>query len=252
MEDNSLALKWNCMSSFAFVSDLHLFASRSSAHTHFDALIQASRQSDRCILGGDIFDFRWSQYRNAEATADAAISWLHEFLESTGDCKVHFLLGNHDDHPLLHYRLPELAAEFPRFEWSRFYYRLGDTLFLHGDVADKKSSATALEQQRNQFKHGTRSPIHHRLYDMAVRANLHLLPPTAAYPKRKVARRILNYMHLIGQGPDAGVRHVCFGHTHRPVDNYHLEGITFHNCGAPIGSGKFRILQRRIELIEKP
>ncbi len=248
---SSFALKSKQMSSFAFVSDLHLFASRSSAHTHFDALIQASRQSDRCILGGDIFDFRWSRYRTAEATADAAIGWLQEFLQSTGDCKVHFLLGNHDDHPLLHDRLPGLAANYPRFDWSRFYYRFGDTLFLHGDVADKKSSATELEEQRNRFKHGSRSLLHHRLYDIVVRTNLHLLPPTAAYPKRKVARRILNYMNLIGQGADAGVRHVCFGHTHRPVDNYQLEGITFHNCGAPIGSGKFRILQRRAELIEK-
>ncbi|WP_437227147.1 metallophosphoesterase [Planctomicrobium sp. SH661] len=238
------------MPTFSFVSDLHLFASRSSAYSHFDALIHASRQSDRCILGGDIFDFRWSRYPTPEETADAAIDWLREFLESTGNCGVHFLLGNHDDHPLLHERLPRLVDEFPRFEWSRFYYRLGDTLFLHGDVADRNMTAACLEQQRNKFHHGTRSPFQHKLYDMAVKAHLHLLPPTAAYPKRKVARRILSYMQHIGQGPGTGVRHVCFGHTHRPVDNYHLGNITFHNCGAPIGAGKFRIVRRDVQLTD--
>lgn len=234
------------MSTFSFVSDLHLFASRSRAGTHFDALIHASQQSDDCILGGDIFDFRWSRYGTAEATADAAIDWLRDFLNHTGTCHVHFLLGNHDDHPLLHTRLPTLADEYLRFSWSRFYFRKGDTLFLHGDVADRNMTAASLEQQRNRFRHGTRSPLQHRLYDLAVQARLHLLPPTAAYPKRKVARRILSYMNQIGQGPDTGVRHVCFGHTHRPVDNFHLENLTFHNCGAPIGAGKFRIVRRDI------
>lgn len=240
------------MSTYSFVSDLHLFASRSSAYSHFDELIHASRQSDRCILGGDIFDFRWSRFRTAEATADAAIDWLREFLESTGNCHVQFLLGNHDDHPLLHARLPQLVAEYPRFDWSRFYYRLGDTLFLHGDVADRNMTAASLEQKRNMFQHGTRSPLQHRLYDIAVRSHLHLLPPTAAYPKRKVARRILNYMEHIGQGPETGVRHVCFGHTHRPVDNYHLGDLTFHNCGAPIGTAKFRIVRRNVRLPDDP
>jgi len=240
------------MSTFAFVSDLHLFASRSSASTHFEELIHASRQSDDCVLGGDIFDFRWSRYRTAEETADAAIEWLLDFLNSTENCRIHFILGNHDDHPLLHARLPQLTRDYSRFDWARFYYRLGDTLFLHGDVADRNMTATCLERQRNRFQHGTRSPFQHRLYDMAVRTNLHLLPPTAAYPKRKVARRILSYMNQIGQGPESGIRHVCFGHTHRPVDNYHLGNVIFHNCGAPIGKGKFRIVRRDVELLENP
>jgi len=240
------------MSTFSFVSDLHLFASRSSASAHFDELIRASRQSDECVLGGDIFDFRWSCFRSPERTADAAIDWLRDFLNSTDNCKVHFLLGNHDDHPLMHARLPHLELEYSRFTWSRFYYRMGDTLFLHGDVADRNMTAACLEQQRNSFQHGTRSPLQHRLYQLAVQAHLHLLPPTAAYPRRKVARRILSYMNQIGQGPETGVRHVCFGHTHRPVDDYHLGEITFHNCGAPIGAGKFRIVRRDFQLDAEP
>ncbi|WP_437187517.1 metallophosphoesterase [Planctomicrobium sp. SH668] len=240
------------MATFAFVSDLHLFASRSTAYSHFDELIAASKRSDRCILGGDIFDFRWSRYRSPDATADAAIEWLQTFINSTGNCEIHFLLGNHDDHPLMHERLPTLASNFPRFQWSRFYHRLGDTLFLHGDVADRKMTAEGLEQQRDSFHHGSRSPIQHRLYDMAVKANLHLLPPTAAYPRKTVAKRILSYMDQIGHGPDSGIKHVCFGHTHRPIDNYQLGDITFHNCGAPIGKGNFRIVHREVDTSDIP
>ncbi|SFJ46261.1 metallophosphoesterase [Planctomicrobium piriforme] len=234
------------MSRVAFVSDLHLFASRSSAYAHFDALIQTARQSDECVLGGDIFDFRWSRYPTPEATADAAIEWLDEFISSTRDCQVHFVLGNHDDHPLLHARLPELQAKHPRFAWNRFYYRQGNTLFLHGDVADGTMTAAALEQQRDEFRHGSRSQLQHRVYDMAVKAHLHRLAPPAVYPKKRVAKRILSYLQQIGHGPETGLEHVCFGHTHRPVDNYQIDGVTFHNCGAPIGAGSFRIVCRNI------
>lgn len=236
------------MSRVSFVSDLHLFASRSSAFRHFDALVHAARQSDQFVLGGDIFDFRWSSHPTAEATADAAMEWLEDFLNCTSNCRVHFLLGNHDDHPLLHARLPKLKEACERFEWSRFYYRLGNTLFLHGDVADRTMTAACLERQRNAFHHGTRSPLQHRLYDLAVRAHLHRLAPPAVYPRKRVALRILSYMHHIGHGAESGVEHVCFGHTHRPVDHYKLGHVTFHNCGAPIGSSQFRIVHREVEL----
>lgn len=236
------------MAVVSFVSDLHLFAKRSRADFHFDSLVQAARRSETCVLGGDIFDFRWSMHPSEDATAEAAIHWLREFSQAAEGCTVHFLLGNHDDHPALHARLPQLMEELPRFEWSRFYHRLGDTLFIHGDVADRTMTAACLERQRNAFRHGSRSELQHQLYDMAVRAHLHRIAPHAVYPKRRVARRILSYMEHIGHGPQSGVEHVCFGHTHRPVDNYRHGRVTFHNCGAPIGSGRFRVVMRDVTL----
>jgi UDP-2,3-diacylglucosamine hydrolase len=240
------------MSTICFVSDLHLFASRSCAHRHLDALVIAAQRSQHCILGGDIFDFRWSTHPSEEATADAALGWLRDFVTATEGCQVHFLLGNHDDHPLLHARLPRLEGESDRFGWSRFYHRLGNTLFLHGDVADKTMmTPDSLELQRNRFRHGRRTPLQHRIYDWAVKAQLHRIAPPAVYPKKRVARRILTYMQHIGQGPQTGIEHVCFGHTHRPVDNYRMGNVTFHNCGAPIGSGKFRIVMRDVNPVAK-
>ncbi len=238
------------MSKIAFASDLHLFAKRSTAQRHFDTLVQAARDSEEFVLGGDIFDFRWSRYGSAEATAEAAIDWLDEFISATNDCQIHFVFGNHDDHPLLHQRMPELQLRHGRFAWNRFYYRRGNTLFLHGDVADRTMTAAALEEQRNRFEHGHRSPLHHTVYDLAIKAQLHRIAPPAVYPKKKVAKRILSYLEHVGEGPETGLQHVCFGHTHRPVDHYRINGVTFHNCGAPIGAGKFRVVCRNVESVE--
>lgn len=236
------------MAMVCFASDLHLFARRSTAPRYHADLIRIARECDVCVLGGDIFDFRWSIHGSEEATANAAIEWLREFDEQTQNCRVHFLLGNHDDHPLLHQRLPQLMAERETFEWSRFFYRLGNTLFLHGDVADRTMTAACLEASRNAYQHRPPTPLQHRLYDMVVKAHLHRVAPTAVYPRKKVALRILSYMEHIGHSHSAGVEHVCFGHTHRPVNNYCCKQVTFHNGGAPIGKGAFRIVIREVDL----
>ncbi len=235
------------MSKIAFVSDLHLFAKRSSADDYFDTLVNAAKSSDELILGGDIFDFRWSIHPSAEATADAAIAWLDELIRNARGTPVRFIFGNHDDHPLMHERLPHLKLIHDAFEWDRYYHRKGDTLFLHGDIADSKNTtAERLASRREMFEHGSRSPFQHQVYDLAVRAHLHQIAPPAVYPKKRVAKRILSYLGHISEGPETGIRHVCFGHTHRPINDYKMDGVTFHNCGAPIGSSKFRVVHRNV------
>jgi len=229
-----------------FVADLHLFARRSTADQHMDEMIEAANEAELCVLGGDIFDFRWSTYNTEDETAHAAVEWLREFDRATNHKRVLFLLGNHDDHPELIERLPYLSAELQTFEWERFYYRLGDTLFLHGDVADRTMTAACLQSQREAFHHGSRSEFHNKMYDVAIKAQLHRLAPPAVYPKKRVAKRLLNYMNDVGHGPDSGIEHVFFGHTHRAMDHFHYNGVHFHNGGAPIGGAPFRILKRNV------
>jgi UDP-2,3-diacylglucosamine hydrolase len=231
------------MSKACFVSDLHLFANRSRGARHLDAIRQAANRSQLCVLGGDIFDFKWSTLPSGDHTVDAAVRWLHELAVSAPGCKVHFLLGNHDYHPGLMARLPALAQELPNFEWERFFLRQGDTIFLHGDVADRKMTAARLEQRRMRFCHEPRGPAHHKAYDLLVHAHVHAMLPGAVYPKRVVARRILSYLTDIGQGPESGIQHVYFGHTHRAVNGYAHRGVVFHNGGAPIGRARYRILE---------
>ncbi len=227
-----------------FISDLHLFANRSQGDLHLKAIQRAADQADLCVLGGDIFDFRWSTLPSTTATVDAAVEWLHELCQCSPNSRVEFLLGNHDYHAALIERLPDLARDLSNFEWHRFYIREGNTIFLHGDVADRKMTADALRRRRERsFGHRQKGRYQNQAYDLVVKSRMHLLVPRAVYPKRLVARRIVSYLTHIGHGPERGVQQVCFGHTHRPLRDYHYRGLTFHNGGAPIGTGRFEILE---------
>ncbi|RLS51316.1 MAG: hypothetical protein DWH91_19550 [Planctomycetota bacterium] len=226
-----------------FVSDLHLFSKRSRGHLIEDAILAAARRSRVCVLGGDIFDFKWSMLPSTEATLAAACLWLSQLATRVPECQFHFVLGNHDDHPSLVAQLPDLASQHANFRWDRFYYRMGDTVFLHGDAADRRMSHERLELQRNLFSHTRRRGWAHGLYSLVVRAQMHRIVPHAVYPRAIVAARLIKYLKEIGHGPEAGVRQVCFGHTHRPLDNYHRSGIDFHNGGAPIGRALHRIVE---------
>jgi len=234
------------MTKACFVSDLHLFANRSRGARHLHAIRQAAERSQLCILGGDIFDFKWSTLPSGDHTLDAAVAWLHDLSVGIPHCQVHFLLGNHDYHPGLIARLPLLKQTLPNFDWERFYLRKGNTMFLHGDVADRKMTAARLEQRRMRFSHKPRRPVQHRAYDLLVNSQVHDILPKAVYPKRVVARRILNYLEDIGHGPRTGIEHVYFGHTHRAVNGYAHGGLLFHNGGAPIGRSAYRILELNI------
>ncbi|HTN77248.1 MAG TPA: metallophosphoesterase, partial [Pirellulaceae bacterium] len=79
-----------------FVSDLHLFSRRSQAQRYRDQLHATARDAKVFVLGGDIFDFRWSMLKSVEVTVDAAIIWLEELIAPHPDCQFHFVLGNHD------------------------------------------------------------------------------------------------------------------------------------------------------------
>ncbi len=231
------------MATACFISDLHLFANRSRADRFLEPIRQASDRADICVLGGDIFDFRWSTLPNEQATVEAAVEWLDDLTSRSRNSQIHFLLGNHDYNRAFIDRLPELADRHPNFQWHRFYLREGDAVFLHGDVADRKMTASKLEQRRERcLHHRPRGRFHSRAYDAVVHARAHLLVPRAVYPHRLVARRIMAYLQDIGEGPSAGVRQVCFGHTHLAMADYRYRGVAFHNGGAPIGSGRFRIL----------
>jgi UDP-2,3-diacylglucosamine hydrolase len=233
------------MSKCYFVSDLHLFANRSNAHRYLEKIAHAASHAEAFVLGGDIFDFRWSRVSIPRAVEMAA-TWLRELAASCPQCHFHLVLGNHDYHQALIDRLEELEREVVNLSWHRFYVRLGNAVFLHGDVADKTMSAKGLAEARQEWLDGRRrGPFMSALYDVVVMTRLHKPVPHLVYTKRIVVRRILKYLENIGQGPLDGVCDVYFGHTHRRLSNYHYRGLTFHNCGAPIKGVKFRIIEAR-------
>ena len=243
------------MQTVCFVSDLHKFAARSDAEAVEPELRRVMARSDRCVLGGDIFDFRWSTLGSPERTAEAAVQWLAGLLGAAPDARLHLLLGNHDHAAPLLDRLPELSAQSPRFEWHRYFLRVGPAVFLHGDAADlprRRRSAPDERLRRRRERslhHGRRArgPAANRAYRQFVRSRLHHLVPRVAYPKRRVAVRLAAYLDHLGLSAADGVRDVYFGHTHFPVDAYRYAGLRFHNGGAPIASRSFRILTAELE-----
>jgi UDP-2,3-diacylglucosamine pyrophosphatase LpxH len=227
----------------AFVSDLHLFTRRSEASQYHDSLCAAAGRSHVCVLGGDIFDFRWSTLGTTRATIEAAIGWLEELARDCPDCQFHYLLGNHDYNRRFIERLGQWQGTVANLCWHRYYLRLGDSVFLHGDVK-RRTTPERLARARTQWLHAKPpGKLQSEAYHLFFRAGLHKPLPYLVHPKRRVARRIMRYLGYLGEGPQTGVRHVYFGHIHRRMSNYRYRGMMFHNAGASIKGQRLRILE---------
>jgi UDP-2,3-diacylglucosamine pyrophosphatase LpxH len=227
-----------------FISDLHLFSRRSHAERHVEDIYAAAAGAEMFVLGGDIFDFRWTTLASVDETVEAAIRWLEQLVAPHPECEFHFVLGNHDSHVPFVDRLQALADDTPNLQWHRYYLRTGSSLFLHGDVADRKMSQQSLSQKRARCEQDEkRGQAANLLYELAMQSQLHKLAAKVAHPKRRVAKRILAYLQDIGHGPQNGLKDVYFGHTHAAMSNYQYGGLTFHNGGAPIRGLEFRIVE---------
>jgi UDP-2,3-diacylglucosamine pyrophosphatase LpxH len=228
-----------------FVSDLHLFSRRSQGLAHGGAIHAAAARAGTFILGGDTFDFRWSTFGTSEATTRQAIRWLDELVASHPHCDFHFVQGNHDCNGRFVAALETYSTGRTNLTVHPYLLRVGSSVFLHGDAADHPAMChQRLTQRREHWSRDeTRSEVRHVLYDLAVTARLHRLAGKVVHPRRRVVQRILGYLQRVDQGPENGVDHVYFGHTHDALQDYHYRGVTFHNPGAPMPGLKFRIVE---------
>ena len=232
-----------------FVSDLHLFANRSSAPRIHDAIEHALRCSDTFVLGGDIFDFRWSRYRSHEETIEQSLHWLKGLVAINPECRIHYLLGNHDANPGFISALKALTSDYPQLVHHPHILRLGKTTFLHGDIIDAKIPFSVdfhelLDERRAAEELRSRPPgFQHSLYDVAVRTRVHRLVANLANSNTKVLGRVSQYLSWAGHGPESGTRNVYFGHTHRSMEKVTYDGMQFSNPGAAIQGIDFRIIE---------
>jgi UDP-2,3-diacylglucosamine pyrophosphatase LpxH len=230
-----------------FVSDLHLFSRRSQAERHMSTIAARARDAHTFVLGGDIFDFRWTRLDSVNETIDAAIDWLDDLIQPHPLCEFHYVLGNHDSNREFVERLEQLADRLPNLTWHDYWVRLGRSLFLHGDVADRPMDQQMLRLSRSRsHRDKKRGRFSNLAYDVAVGARLHKLASQVVNRKTRVARHLLSYLEDIGQDAKTGVRDVYFGHTHTTMSEYRYGGLTFHNGGAPIKGLDFRILQTHL------
>ena len=231
------------------VSDLHMFCKRSEADFHMPAIHKAAEKADYFVLNGDTFDFRWSTLESTEATVREANRWLEKLAADHPSCHFHFLLGNHDCHHAFVHELERLVDKTPNLDWHPYYLRLGDTLFLHGDVANRKMTHCMLEASRNSWvKERQRGRTANLMHDVAFQFNVHKAVSQLAHPTKRVLRRVMAYLESMEPHIMDGVRHVYFGHTHVAMTNYAYRGLRFHNGGAPMRNVTFNILRAEIEL----
>jgi UDP-2,3-diacylglucosamine hydrolase len=221
-----------------------MFSRRSEFPRHERSLYTAARKADVFVLNGDTFDFRWTTLSGIDVTVVAAIGWLRKLARRFPKCHFHFILGNHDHVTPFIEALDALTRELANLSWHPYYLRLGDTVFLHGDVSDRRMTPAMLEDRRTRREHDTtRHPMFHDLYDVALRINLHRAAHRMRFPRKRVARRVIHYLEEVGHGPVSGIRHVYFGHTHAAMSNFQYRDLVFHNTGSPMHGLEFNILQ---------
>ncbi len=236
-----------------FLSDLHLFARRSSAETVQHSIDALANCAHTLVLGGDIFDFRWSRWSDQARTVRESVLWLERLITLNSDCQVHFLLGNHDANQAFIEQLTELSQAYSNLQWHPHLLRLEDCVFLHGDIIDAgiplcDDFHVQLDALRRRKEDRTSpAPIQHALYDAAVSVRVHRLVSQVVNPQSKVLNRVTRYLEWAGYGPEAGIQNVFFGHTHRRLDQVLHAGMRFHNPGATIKGLDFQMLEVPLE-----
>lgn len=227
-----------------FLSDLHLFSSRSTAHAYEADIRRCAEQAHTIILGGDIFDFKWSRYSNLKTSVNEARNWLERLVSDHKECSFYYLLGNHDSHPDFVTELDRLAFQYSNLEWQPHLLRLGACVFLHGDVIDGGLDHQSIDARRRKHEDKPLPMAYrHWLYDAAVQAKLHCLVANVARRHSWVLKKVYRYLSEQGLNADSGVRDVYFGHTHRPLRSVEYQRLRFHNGGASIRGVSFHIIK---------
>lgn len=214
------------------VSDLHMFARRCVADIYIPDIRRAAAGSSFLVLNGDIVDFRWTTLPTVEATVDAAIDWLADLVTNFPKCRIHYVLGNHDALEAFAERLESLALHAANFAFYTSHVRIGNALFLHGDMAfPPRQARTILRPLHRQIRR-RRMPsrkLYHGIVVIGAHKSASLL-----HSRRFWIRRILSFLNrTLGAVPE-GITDVYFGHTHVPFADYEHNGIRFHNTGAAI------------------
>lgn len=218
-----------------FISDLHLFSNRCNASEHQDLIERSIRQSELCIWGGDLFDFRWSRLDNESQSVARAIDWLDQWYERFPQTNFVFLDGNHDAHLAFSRELTRWSNDRRRFQCGLDCIRVHDTLLLHGDVIEGRGNADAFSDYRGRWQDKkVAGRMANHFYDVAVAARVHKAAAMAAHRRRSTCIRLIRWMHQQPSAATAGIRRIVFGHTHRRISGYRVSGIEFYNGGAAI------------------
>lgn len=218
-----------------FLSDLHLFSRRSIGQRLWDQNRISISAAKSIVLGGDIFDVRWSQFGSLDDTLNAASDWLEKAIALNPGASWVYLLGNHDCHPRMQSLLSSLSSRYANFAWSPHVWRIGSNVFLHGDVLDGMRHVGGLDRYREQFHEDTsKGSFSNLMYSAVLRTRLHGVVPRVLHARRPTCQRLLEYLGSYDPDLLLGTRNIFFGHTHVPMAGYRFDRFQFHNTGSGI------------------
>ena len=222
------------------MSDLHLFARRSRGSARLESIRNRLGNAEVLVLNGDTFDFRWSTVGNQSETVSAAIQWLRDLAEQIPNCRIHFIVGNHDCMVSFQEELARLATSLPRFLWHEHLLRLGPVLFVHGDCAHRRMDHLGLRRFRESWQRDRRrSQTLALAYEFIDRLGITQLGHVWHFPRQQTIERLAFYLDDFCPGWRETTSDCYFGHTHLPFVDYECDGIRFHNTGSAIHNQEF-------------
>lgn len=201
---------------------------------------EAVERSDICVLGGDLFDFRWNLGMSTASGLARAGSLLTRWTDRFSERQFIYLSGNHDAHEPFVEAMFGIAENHSSFDAGIDALLIRDTLFLHGDVIENGGTDEAFARYRADWAKKPRgSRQANRLYGLAVELRLHKLLAAAAHPNRCTFERLLHWIESREELSGIEIKQVVFGHTHRRVVNGKHRGVLFQNPGAAVRHVRF-------------
>ncbi|MFP4353620.1 MAG: metallophosphoesterase [Phycisphaerae bacterium] len=227
------------------VSDLHLFAQRSVGGVFQQEMQRAAAGADFFVLAGDIFDFEWSTVGSVAQSVLPAMAWVRELIDAADNCHIHYVLGNHDSLAPFVHQLQQLARTHENFFWHEACVRIGNSLFLHGDLPIYGRGRNLLHRQIPQTI-AQRGRILNHAYRAFVATRLHRRVERFIC-REKCADSILAALQLAPPEIRDGITDIYFGHTHTPFSDFDYRGYRFHNTGSAIRHLELNMLPVRAE-----
>jgi UDP-2,3-diacylglucosamine hydrolase len=227
----------------ATVSDLHVFSHHSRSKRYLARIQDTAADAKVFVLNGDIFDFKWSEHGVFSRSVTAARLFIKELVEGAPNCQFLITLGNHDAVPPYMEALDGLAEEYENLAWHEFACRVGDRIFLHGDVIHAGCTNDAIRKFRSKLQRPANGHALQRMAHSAVHRSHVSSLALRMVPKRMLASRIIAYLEHEQWLNGNDVRHIYFGHTHNHFEDFKYHGFSFHNCGAATHGARLRVVR---------
>jgi UDP-2,3-diacylglucosamine pyrophosphatase LpxH len=215
------------------VSDLHIFGSTSLYRHHIEAFLKSVQLYPVVVLNGDTFDFKRSTLESSAETVRQALLWLSDLCSRAPHTVFHYVVGNHDCQPGLISGISELCKAHANLHLHEIYVRIGECLFVHGDILDSDGVGQGLSEVRSRYLNLEPSRASTIFGEIVTRLRLNWVE-YLRHRKESIVPRLTTHLTSSLSSELKLSRRVYFGHTHVPFQDFTHNGISFYNTGSLI------------------